>query len=271
MVVFPNAKINLGLYITERRSDGYHEINTVMVPIPWYDILECIPDGKKLSFQASGLSIPGPSKENLCLKAYELLRKDYDLPPVHIHLHKVIPFGAGLGGGSADAAFMLRLLSEEFQLFLNDEMLEIYASQLGSDCAFFVKNQPALARGRGEVLSDLDINLKGWKIVVIYPQINVSTAAAYRNCRPNPDAPDLRMILSLPVSEWKNQLHNQFEDTVFLAHPELKELKDSLYTAGASYAAMSGSGSAVFGLFEKELPELDFPTIPDAFICKGEW
>jgi 4-diphosphocytidyl-2-C-methyl-D-erythritol kinase len=271
MVVFPNAKINLGLYITGKRPDGYHEISTVMVPIPWYDIMECIPAGKKTSFQSSGLFIPGPPEDNLCLRAYELLRKEYDLPPVQIHLHKVIPFGAGLGGGSSDAVFMLRLLSEEFQLFLNDEMLEIYASQLGSDCAFFVKNKPALAQGRGELLTELDIPIKGYKLLVVYPNVAVSTSEAYRNCKPKANAPDLKEILSLPVAEWKIRLHNQFEESVFAIHPKLEAIKNKVYSAGATYAAMSGSGSAIFGIFEKELPELEWPEIPDAFICKGEW
>lgn len=271
MVVFPNAKINLGLQITGKRSDGYHDISTVMVPIPWYDILECVPSDKKTSFQSSGLHIPGPSTENLCLRAYELLRKDYDLPPVQIHLHKVIPFGAGLGGGSADAAFMLRMLSEEFQLFLNDEILEIYASQLGSDCAFFVKNKPALAEGRGELLSDIGINLKGYKMVVIYPQIAVSTADAYRYCKPEPNRQNLREILALPISAWKDHLHNQFEESVFSMYPVLKELKDQFYKAGAIYAAMSGSGSALFGLFEKDAPDMNVPQITEDCICRAEW
>lgn len=271
MVVFPNAKINLGLNITGKRPDGYHEISTVMVPIPWYDILECIPSDKKTSFQSSGLSIPGPSSENLCLKAYELLRKDFDLPPVQIHLHKVIPFGAGLGGGSADASFMLRMLSEEFQLFLNDEILEIYASQLGSDCAFFIRNKPALAEGRGDLLSDVEINLKGYKIVVAYPQIAVSTAEAYRHCKPQTQIKDLREILALPVSEWRDHLKNQFEESVFSTYPILKDLKERFYEAGASYAAMSGSGSAMYGLFEQNVADMDLPGISAENICRGEW
>lgn len=253
MVSFPNAKINLGLHILHKRADGYHDLETCMLPVGWCDALEFV-EASKIKFSTSGLEIPGSGDDNLVMRAYQIMRKDFALPPLHVHLHKVIPFGAGLGGGSADAAFMLRMLSEYFDLFLEDTMLEIYASTLGSDCAFFVKNEPALARGRGDELSPIDLNLKGLYILLIFPGFAIGTAQAYKGVNPSVPKKSLEEILQSPVTEWKEQLHNQFEDTVFPAYPVLADIKSELYRDGAIYASMSGSGSAMYGLFSS-LPD----------------
>ena len=246
MLCFPNAKINIGLYITGKRADGYHELQSCFYPIPWYDALEVIAT-EHTRLTTSGLTIPG--NDNLCLQAYHLLRADFDLPSVHIHLHKHIPMGAGLGGGSADGAFMLKLLNDKFALGLDKERLRQYATHLGSDCPFFIDNRPVLASGRGEVLTPLHLSLAGWYIAVVYPQIHIDTATAYRQVTPQPAPLDLQQILeTAPVAEWRSLIKNDFEKS---APQPVHALKQQLYEAGASYAAMSGSGSAVYGLFEE--------------------
>jgi 4-diphosphocytidyl-2-C-methyl-D-erythritol kinase len=251
MLSFPNAKINLGLYITEKRTDGYHNLLTCFLPIPWNDVLEIVP-AETVAFKQTGLTIPGNPEDNLCVKAYRLLQKDFDLPPVLIHLHKIVPMGAGLGGGSSDAAFVLKNLNVQFALGLSETQLEVYAAQLGSDCAFFVRNRPAIATGRGEVLNDFPPNFKGLYLVVVYPAVHVSTAEAYGGVKPRPFEGDFTMLLSQPT-RWKDELHNQFEETIFPKYPILAEIKQQLYDQGAWYAAMSGSGSAVFGLFKEKV------------------
>ncbi|WP_026955786.1 4-(cytidine 5'-diphospho)-2-C-methyl-D-erythritol kinase [Algoriphagus vanfongensis] len=258
MISFPNAKINLGLHITSKRKDGYHEIETCMVPIPLFDALEMILD-KKASWESTGTPIPGEPKDNLILQAQQLLRKDFQgLPNLKIHLHKNIPMGAGLGGGSADAAFALKLMSNLYDLHLEDFFLEEYAAQLGSDCPFFVENTPKIARGRGEILEPIDISLKGSHLVLINPGIHIGTKEAYAGVTPAMPKVKLEEVLA-DRSRWKEELVNDFEVSVFANHPEVSEIKEKLYAAGAYYASMSGSGSTVFGLFEEQPSTIEFP------------
>ena len=252
MITFPNAKINIGLNITEKRTDGYHNLETIFYPIDLCDSLEFIKN-KDLKFQSSGLKIEGEPENNLILKAYKLLQEEFNLPNIDIHLHKAIPMGAGLGGGSADAAFMLKMLNDEFCLGLSSQELEQKAAKLGADCAFFIKNKPTLAKGIGNIFEPTTINLSGCHIVLIKPEVHVSTAEAYRGCKPQRWTTPLEMAIKRPISEWKNCIFNDFEKTVFIAHPELAEIKDMLYSKGAVYAAMSGSGSTIYGLFENTI------------------
>ena len=257
MISFPNAKINLGLHITGKRKDGYHEIETCMVPIPLFDALEMILD-KKSTWNSTGLEIPGDPKDNLILKAEKLLRKDFPgLPNLNIHLHKNIPMGAGLGGGSADGAFALKLMNNLFDLHLDDFFLEEFAAELGSDCPFFIENSPKIARGRGEILEPIVLSLKGTYLVLINPGIHVGTKEAYSGVTPTPPKVKLEEILA-DRNRWKAELVNDFEPSIFQNHPEIAEIKSQMYQAGAFYAAMSGSGSSVFGLFDMKPSGLEF-------------
>ena len=250
MIAFPPCKINLGLNILSKRQDGFHNIETCFYPIPWTDILEVIPAGEtEVTF--SGNSIPGRAEQNLCLKAYELIKNDFSIGPVKIHLHKIIPIGAGLGGGSSDAAYTLRLLSNVFDLNLSPDQLSKYASQLGSDCSFFTQDKPQLGSGKGEILRELDINLKGFWLILVKPPIHVSTQQAYSGVVPKQPQIQLAEALQLPITRWKGLLENDFEESIFKQYPEVGVIKNQLYEQGAIYASMSGSGSSVFGLFEK--------------------
>ncbi len=273
MVVFPNAKINLGLRVTAKRQDGYHELDTVFMPIPLKDILEVITrhdvEDSDFSFSQTGLPIPGELNSNLCFKAYKLLKKDHpDLPSIKVHLHKIIPMGAGMGGGSSDGAFMLRLLNEKFNLQLDQSTLKQYALQLGSDCPFFIDNTPCSATGRGEILEPISLDLKGKNLVLVCPGIHVSTAQAFANINLSPEAIFSKEIVKMPIEEWKALLINDFEETVFASHPQLKIIKDELYEMGAEYAAMSGSGSTVFGIFHNEVPAKQWPEHYHVFVEK---
>jgi 4-diphosphocytidyl-2-C-methyl-D-erythritol kinase len=251
MISFPPCKINIGLNVRSKRGDGYHDIETCFYPVQWTDILEIIPS-ETLAFTCSGLSIPGNSNDNLCLKAYESLRKDFSLAPVKIHLHKVIPTGAGLGGGSSNAAHTLRLLNSIFNLKLKEDQLRKYATQLGSDCAFFIEDSPMIGMGRGEMLNRIQLKLNGKFIVLVKPDVHVSTAEAYEGIKPRPNAENLNDVLTKnTLSVWKDSVKNDFEESVFKKHPLINEIKSKLYQQGASYASMSGSGSAVYGIFEK--------------------
>lgn len=253
MVLFPHAKINLGLNIIRKRADGYHDLETCFYPIAWTDILEIIPSSS-FQFSSTGLVIQGQDADNLCVKAYYLLKKDFDIPPVHIHLHKIIPMGAGLGGGSADAAFTLRQLNESFALGLAPLSLEKYAAQLGSDCAFFISNIPRLGTGRGEILSPISVSLKGKFVVVVKPDVHVSTAEAYAGVKPGTRDISVKDVIERkPITEWKSLLTNDFEESVFKKHPAVANVKQKLYDHGAAYASMSGSGSCVFGIFESKV------------------
>lgn len=262
MLVFPNAKINLGLHVVNKRADGYHSIETVFVPVGWRDALEIVenPYGKDaFTFSQSGLAISGTAENNLIYKAWRLMTEQKKCPPIKVHLHKNIPMGAGLGGGSADAAFFINTLNELLQLGFSTDQRTAIARQLGADCAFFIQNKPVYAQGKGDELEDLAIDLSAYYILLVYPGIQSGTAEAYGGIVPAPAAADLRQLLAhTPVSAWKNRLVNDFETTLFKKYPAIAALKDDLYTAGALYASMSGSGSAVFGIFDKE-PTLAWP------------
>ncbi|HYW94145.1 MAG TPA: 4-(cytidine 5'-diphospho)-2-C-methyl-D-erythritol kinase [Bacteroidales bacterium] len=255
MISFPNAKINLGLYITGKRTDGFHTIETVMLPCGPSDILEFV-ESDHDQLDTTGLETGAGSTDNLVMRTLDLLRLNFDIPPLHVHLHKSIPTGAGLGGGSSDAAFMLKTLNDHFSLGLNTEKLELYAARLGSDCTFFISNRPALATGRGEILTPVQTGSNNLHIVLLNPGLHVSTKEAYAGVVPAPPGEDIIATLSRPVTDWKNRLENQFEKTVFIIHPQIATLKKLLYAAGAAYASMSGSGSSVFGLFPG-VPVLD--------------
>jgi len=258
MISFPNAKINLGLHITGKRKDGYHDIESCMIPIPLMDGLEMIIGTKKTSFESTGLEIPGKLTDNLILKGYALLKKDFpNLPELSIHLHKNIPMGAGLGGGSADAAFALNLMNNLFDLILDDFFLEEYAAQLGSDCAFFIENTPKIARGRGEILEPVELDLTGTHLVLINPGIHIGTKEAYAGVTPTAPKVKLEEVLA-DRSRWKDELVNDFEKSILPNHPEISAIKARLYENGAYYAAMSGSGSSVFGLFEENPNTIDW-------------
>ncbi|MFC3879226.1 4-(cytidine 5'-diphospho)-2-C-methyl-D-erythritol kinase [Algoriphagus namhaensis] len=268
MITFPNAKINLGLSILSKRKDGYHDIESCMIPVPLLDALEMIPSNKKLEWNSSGLQIPGMPEDNLVCKAYYLLKKDFpQIPFPSIHLHKNIPMGAGLGGGSADAAFALKLMNSLFELHLDDFFLEEYAAQLGSDCAFFIENTPKIARGRGEILEEIDVDLKGSHLVLINPGIHIGTKEAYAGVTPRQPMYDLPETLA-DRGLWKDRLVNDFEASIFPNHPEIEQIKYQLYDAGAFYAAMSGSGSSVFGIFEKKPENLKWDRKLFVFECQ---
>lgn len=249
MITFPNAKINLGLHVLRKRSDGFHDIETIFYPIPWYDALEAVPAAKP-SLQISGEQPAGSKTDNLVWKALQLLQKDFTIPPMQWHLLKAIPAGAGLGGGSADAAFTLQMLNKSLSLGLSAEALEARAALLGSDCAFFIRNAPHMGTGKGDQLTPVHLSLDGWYLVVLFPDVAVPTAWAYRQLTPRTPIHDLSWSIKQPVSAWKKYLHNDFEEPVFAHYPVLAKIKQQLYECGATYAAMSGSGSAVFGLFD---------------------
>lgn len=257
MLSFPNCKINIGLHVLGKREDGFHEIETVFYPVPLYDALEII-SSATLEFTATGLPVDGSMTDNLCIKAYYLLKKDFpQLPFVKIHLHKTIPMGAGLGGGSADAAFMLNLLNYKFNLNLTTHQLINYALQLGSDCPFFIINKPCIAKGRGEKLEEIEVDISKYKIVLVNPGIHVNTGWAFSQLLKQSynektyihTGKSVKQIIAQPIISWKDELINEFETPVFNAYPQIKEIKETLYKLGALYAAMSGSGSTVYGIF----------------------
>lgn len=266
MILFPNCKINLGLHVIRKRTDGFHDIKTIFYPVALYDALELVPNGVPTAgplFTSSGLELDVAMENNICNKACQLLKKDYPQvsSDIHLHLHKAIPTGAGLGGGSADGAFTLLLLNKRYGLNLTEDQLIGYALQLGSDCPFFIKNKPCFASGRGERLEEVELDLSTYRILLVNPGIHVNTGQAFSGIRPWAGRPSLKEQIRKPVSEWKANLTNDFEDTVFRQHPAIAEIRDALYGAGAVYAAMSGTGSTVFGLFERTLqPELSFPS-----------
>jgi len=266
MIVFPNCKINLGLHITSKRSDGYHNLETIFYPIPLTDSLEIVENKQHTKspafpFSTSGLPIEGKPGTNLCVKAYRLLKHDFpNMPTVKIHLHKVIPAGAGLGGGSADAAFALKVMNEILGLQLSREQLIRYAAELGSDCPFFIINSPCYAKGRGELLEEIKVDLSAYKFIIVNPGIHIDTGRAFLNIIPSVPDRSLKEVIAGPIEKWKDELTNDFEKVIFAQHREIVDIKDTLYIKGAVYASMSGSGSTVFGIFPKEkIPELSFP------------
>ncbi|MCD7969599.1 MAG: 4-(cytidine 5'-diphospho)-2-C-methyl-D-erythritol kinase [Alistipes sp.] len=265
MVFFPNCKINIGLDVLRRREDGYHDIETVMFPVHGLcDILEVVPsdrDGVELS--SGGLAVDCRTTDNLCYRAYQAVAARYDVGGVKLHLHKIIPFGAGLGGGSADATFTVKALSSVFSLGLRDDQIEDIAAELGSDTVFFVRNRPAVSSGRGELLRPVVIpELDGKVLLIVKPDFGVSTATAYAGVKPHIPPVSLSERVGLPLEAWKEAIGNAFEESVFARHPTLAGIKHEIYGAGAVYASMSGSGSAMYGIFE---PERFEPQIKELF------
>ena len=255
MIVFPNAKINLGLNIIEKRSDGFHNLETVFYPVKGlFDALEIIEQNDYGNFEMSfsGNEIPGKSSENICKKAYDLISKNYPLKSIKVHLHKHIPIGAGLGGGSSDGAFFIKLLNEKLQLNLSFGELHYYAKQLGSDCSFFINNKPSFAIEKGDQMELVKIDLSGKYIFLVFPIIFISTAEAYSGIIPSLKSKDLENKIQLPIAQWKDLIVNDFEESIFKKYPVLQTIKNEFYAQGATYAAMSGSGSAMFGIFENE-------------------
>ncbi|NIG56263.1 4-(cytidine 5'-diphospho)-2-C-methyl-D-erythritol kinase [Chitinophaga sp. Cy-1792] len=259
MVVFPNCKINLGLNITAKRPDGFHDLETIFYPVPVKDALEVLA-APSVRFESSGIPIPGDADSNLCLKAYYLLKQDFpEIAPVQIHLHKHIPIGAGLGGGSSDAAFVLKLMNDKLQLGLDTAALINYAAQLGSDCPFFILNEPCFATGRGEILEPVALDLSGYSMLLVYPGIHVNTGWAFRQLTPQAPKHSLKELVQLPVAEWRGKITNDFELPVFESYPVIGQIKERMYNSGAVHASMSGSGSAVLGIFPKgAVPELSW-------------
>lgn len=252
MITFPNAKINIGLNVISKRTDGYHNLETIFYPIKLADALELV-ESENTVFSSTGIEIDGKSENNLVFKAYQLLKNDFNLPPVKLHLHKAVPFGAGLGGGSADAAFTLKMLNEYFKLNLPTNKLKTYATRIGADCPFFIENKPTFASGIGDQFHPVDLDLSEFEILIVKPDISVSTPDAYRNVIPAKPNFSLKDIKTLSIEDWKYAIINDFEKSVFPKFPEIENLKQALYEMGALYASMSGSGSAVFGIF-REIP-----------------
>ena len=241
--------------VVRKRQDGFHDIESVFYPVPWRDILEIVPQksGKgKVKFTSSGITIPSDGNLNLCEQVYQLMHQEFGLFSIKMHLHKIVPIGAGLGGGSADAAFAATMLNHMFELNLTTDKLEQIVGQVGSDCPFFISNKPAYVTGRGEVLHPIDVDLSGYWIMLINPQIHIGTKEAYAGIKPAASTISMQHVLQEDVSEWKDVVVNDFEKSVFPAYPVISEIKKSLYAQGAVYASMTGSGSTVFGLFEEE-------------------
>jgi 4-diphosphocytidyl-2-C-methyl-D-erythritol kinase len=276
MICFPNAKINLGLNITEKRSDGFHNIQTLFYPIQWRDALECVENSsykkteEKIKLTLSGIGLGGNTHTNLVAKTYNLLDAKFDLPPVKAHLHKAIPMGAGLGGGSADAAFFIKLLNEKFKLNIIGKEQINFAKQLGSDCAFFIENKPVFASEKGDVFSKAEIDLSKYSILVVYPAVHSNTAEAYKGIIPTKPKEKIEKIISGEIKTWKNVLTNDFEKNIFTKYSALEKIKNDFYESGAIYASMSGSGSAMYGIFEKEIDEKEFNFPANYLIWKSK-
>ena len=276
MISYPNAKINLGLHVINKRDDGFHNIETIFYPINFSDMLECIENkayakNNKCVFVQHGLHISGNIDTNLVVRAYKLLDKELDLPPVLVHLNKLLPMGAGLGGGSSDAAYMLKMLNELFDLNLDTTSLESRAALLGSDCSFFIQNKPAYLFGKGHELQPFDLSLKGKYLVLVNTGVHSNTAMAYKYAKRREVIPvhqSLKKQIQQPIGRWKNLLVNDFEPSVFESLPELKEVKNWLYKQGSVYASMSGSGASIYGLFD-EVPKLTGPLNKD--VVYQEW
>lgn len=267
MLCFPNAKINLGLNIVRKRPDGYHDIETIFYPIPVKDALEIVP-AERFSFSQTGIPVDAPIEKNLVVKALNLLKSRYEVPELEVHLLKAIPFGAGLGGGSADAAFMLKLLNDHCGLHLPEDDLEELAASIGADCPFFIRNKPVFASGTGNIFEPVDLSLSGYHLCLVKPDVAVSTPEAYSMVTPVIPALSLKEIIRKPVEAWRELMINDFEESVFPKHPVIAGIKETLYEKGAIYASMSGSGSSVFGLFKEktDLKEL----FDGCFVWEGE-
>lgn len=253
MICFPNAKINIGLHILKKRKDGFHDLETIFYPVPVYDALEIVKtSGKQFSFVTAGFEIDSAPAKNLCVRAYYLLKKEFDLPEVSMYLYKAIPMGAGLGGGSSDAANTLLQLNDMFRLNLSKNQLLSYAFQLGSDCPFFIYNKAVFACGRGENMSSVDMDLSDYSIEIVKPDVHISTKEAYSMIKPAERDISLKELVSEPVNNWKDLITNDFEYPIGLKYPEIIKIKEKLYQQGALFASMTGSGSAVYGIFKNK-------------------
>jgi len=259
VILFPNCKINLGLHIIRKRKDGYHDLESVFYPLPLKDVVEIIPSDQ-FQINISGLTVPGNINDNLCVRAYQLMKKEFPkLPKVAIYLYKHIPMGSGLGGGSADGAFMLKLLNDSFQLNLSSEKLIGYAAQLGSDCPFFILNKPCFVTGKGEQMEAFSLDLSDYSIALIHPGIHIDTSWAFSEIKPYQPEKSLKQILKQPLISWSSELVNDFEEPVLKEYPELIHIKKTLYESGALYASMTGSGSSFYGIFKKDgIPSFSF-------------
>jgi 4-diphosphocytidyl-2-C-methyl-D-erythritol kinase len=264
MVAFPNAKINLGLHILGKRTDGFHDLATVFIPINIHDVIEVVASNNEndsIEYSQTGTEISSDVNDNLCIKAYHLIKQDFpNLSPVKMHLHKKIPMGAGLGGGSADGAFMLNLLNKKFDLGIDKASLAKLSLQLGSDCPFFIYNKPAYATGRGEIISEINLDISHYHILIVNPGIHINTGWAFKSLQLVQNHNDLLEVIQAPIQTWKSNLKNDFEVPIFNEYSEIAQLKQQLYDLGALYAAMSGSGSTIFGIFENKISEeIKFP------------
>lgn len=261
MITFPNAKINIGLNVVEKRNDGYHNLETIFYPINLQDALEVTlanNSKKPYTFSNTGNIIDGNIEDNLIIKAYNIVKEKYpSIPSLKINIFKHIPSGAGLGGGSSDAAFMIKLLNKKLSLNMSDSEMEEYASKLGADCAFFIKNKPVFATGIGNIFEEIDFSLKGYNLILVKPEIGVSTKEAFSNIKPRKRDITVKELIKQPIEEWKDLIENDFEKSVFLYHPEISAIKDKLYDMGALYASMTGSGSAVYGIFNKQIDHIE--------------
>jgi len=256
MICFPNAKINIGLRILEKRSDGYHNIESIFYPVGWCDVLEAIPmEGfGKIELHLSGIPVPGrTNNDNLCVKLYKLLLKKYKLPSLKVWLHKTIPIGAGLGGGSSDAAHFMKMLNEMCDLTLSTDEMKEYVGSLGSDCVFFIENRPVVAFNRGDVTEAINLDLSSYYIALVYPDTQISTPFAYSLINAKQCEDSLKNIVDVTISSWKDCVFNDFEEPLFAKFPLIAEVKEYLYKQGALYTAMTGSGSAVYGIFDKKI------------------
>lgn len=270
MIIFPKAKINLGLRITGKRHDGYHDIETIFYPVNLFDALEFVVSSgtqNNDSLTVTGLETGGVPENNLVMKGVRLLREEFSFPVLKIHLHKAIPAGAGLGGGSSDAAGIIAGINKYFGLSIADEKMEAISLKIGSDCPFFLKSIPSMARGRGEIMEPIDSKLSDYYILLVNPGISISTKEAYQNCNPRHPTSDLRQLVSRPVEQWKGLIINDFEESVFAKYPQISEIKKNLYSSGALYSSMSGSGSTVFGIFNTK-PEIT-PKLKKFVIFEG--
>ena len=267
MIAFPHAKINLGLSITSKRPDGFHNLETIFYPIPLREAVEIVPSPEPRFFP-TGLEVPGKGVDNLVMRAYQLLKKNFPKTgPLDIHLHKAIPLGSGLGGGSSDAAAVLQLINRYFNLEISSSRLDGYALELGSDCPFFMQSSPCFATGRGEILEPVSLDLSGYSLLLIHPEIRIETAWAFSAVKPGAPPSDLKKSILGPVESWVATIRNDFEEPVFQVHPSLQKIKKKLYAAGALYASMTGSGSTIYGVFKKgALPVIDVENAKQTFI-----
>ncbi|MDD3877132.1 MAG: 4-(cytidine 5'-diphospho)-2-C-methyl-D-erythritol kinase [Bacteroidales bacterium] len=268
MVLFPHCKINLGLFVLEKRADNFHNIETVFYPVDLCDALEIVPEKTKTVFNISGIKVPSALEDNLCMKAYHMIDDKYNVGPINMHLLKNIPIGSGLGGGSSDAVFTIKLLNSLFNLKITHSEMQEMSRQLGSDCAFFLEDKPMFALEKGDVFKPISLTLKGLFLVIVVPDINVNTAMAYSKIKVYKNRESISNIIQLPIENWKFELYNDFEFPIFEMFPQIENIKSKLYKLGALYASMSGSGSAVYGIFkEKVCLENKFK---DCVVWKGE-